>query len=310
MTDPVSTQDARPGSGIRPGHGHPPPQGRRAVQGARFTTAAGVTTTNDKSGRTQPVQGFNFLPHEPGGEHRYAWMARLSQLVLPAIAWGIALVYLLSGGILLVHIGTSIGSSERMFTGILWISLGILLSITGTAMVVMAVRTHASISRLRQAQRLVRDGHEAEAIPQLTQLLADGRLPGVRHITRFLLGKALAATGRANEAKEAWKACVGFWPAWNNLGAVLLEEGRLHQAERAFRYAIQLNPSEPLLYNHLALALQRRDEPVLARQVLELSLKHARSAATRRNLEHLDNGEPIDVEGILPRLRMPYAGWL
>ena len=300
MTETTDSATNRPASGIHQ------ETGRRATPTEKPRDSARQASV---SGRNAPAPGqaFNFLPDEPGGEHRHGWIARVSQVALPFISYGVALIYLISGGVLLVLIA---GSDERLLTGVLVIVLGVLLGISGVATLAFALRTRSAIRSLRRAQQLVREGNEAEAIPALTQLLADGRLPGVRHITRFLLGKALAATGRTAEAKDAWKACEGFWPAWNNLGAMLLEEGRLHQAERAFRYAIKLNPGEPLLYNHLALTLQRRSEPVLARQVLELSLKHARSAATRRNLDRLDNGQEIDVHGILPRLRMPGAGWL
>jgi Tetratricopeptide repeat len=310
--DPV-TRPGRPASDSA----HPPPAtGRRGVESAGSRSESRPESRSGSSRRAsarrsgasgrQDIIPFNFLPDEAGGDHRLGWIARVGPSLITIVAWTVALVYLAAGGVLLVLLGPG----DTQITGALVIGLAVLLAITGVITLGFAWRTHSSVRALRAAHRLVKDGNQQEAIPALTRLLADGRLPGIRHVTRFLLGKALAAEGRTREAAEAWKNCPDFWPAWNNLGTLLMEAGKLHQAERAFRHAIRLNPHEPLLYNHLALALQRRDEPVLARGVLELSLKHARSKATRRNLDRLDAGESIDVDGILPSLRAPWAGWM
>ncbi|MCE7909520.1 MAG: tetratricopeptide repeat protein, partial [Candidatus Omnitrophica bacterium COP1] len=62
----------------------------------------------------------------------------------------------------------------------------------------------------------------------------------------YNLGVALTQAGKAAEAEEAYRYCLGIVPgyaeAWNNLGILYANLGRIEQAKEAFLRAIEQKP--------------------------------------------------------------------
>ena len=81
------------------------------------------------------------------------------------------------------------------------------------------------------------------------------------------LGSANLALGRLGQAETLLRRAVEvdgtFPPAWNNLGVVLMERGKVGEAERTFRTAFALSSGEnDDIRDNLALALEKLDRPV------------------------------------------------
>lgn len=74
------------------------------------------------------------------------------------------------------------------------------------------------------------------------------------------LGLILKDTNRPHEAEACFRRAIELSPndahAYNNLGLVLMDLGYLEKAEECFRKAIELNPNNPLIYNNLGTVLE------------------------------------------------------
>jgi Flp pilus assembly protein TadD len=57
------------------------------------------------------------------------------------------------------------------------------------------------------------------------------------------LASAYLLSGNKDNAIEIFKATVGEAGAYNNVGYLLMTQGEFDEAERAFKKALQLNPS-------------------------------------------------------------------
>ena len=76
------------------------------------------------------------------------------------------------------------------------------------------------------------------------------------------LGNALTAQGKLDEAEAAFREAVRLKPDWPvahlNLGKALRAQGRLGQAEAEFREAVRLQPDWPAAHGNLGTALLRQ----------------------------------------------------
>ncbi len=102
------------------------------------------------------------------------------------------------------------------------------------------------------------------------------------------LGRCAAASGRIEEVLPRMEDSVQQWPgpaAWNALGILYDETGRLEKGEKAFREAIARNGPSSLLQNNLGynLFLQNREEAAenQLRSALQLN---AESVVARNNM--------------------------
>ena len=80
------------------------------------------------------------------------------------------------------------------------------------------------------------------------------------HTHRVRLGMALAYAGEFQRAEEELRRCAALDPANGgkylyNLGALLINDGRREEAIKAFRKAAELDPSYPMAWYQLGVAL-------------------------------------------------------
>ncbi len=85
-----------------------------------------------------------------------------------------------------------------------------------------------------------------------------------RAVNCYNQGRELQQQGRLPEAEGAYRKAVkiepGFVEAYNNLGNVLVDLDRYPEAIRAYRKAIDLSPDHPMLFNNMGNALQLHGE--------------------------------------------------
>lgn len=80
------------------------------------------------------------------------------------------------------------------------------------------------------------------------------------------VGSANLKLGRLGQAernlRQATEMDAAFVPAWNNLGVVLMEQGRFGEAELVFKRAFALDSGESAdIRENLRLALAKKDDP-------------------------------------------------
>ncbi len=85
------------------------------------------------------------------------------------------------------------------------------------------------------------------------------------------LGSADLMLGRLGQAERLLRRAVEkdetFAPAWNNLGVVLMERGNIGEAAQVFRTAFALDSGESAeIQENLRLALEKLEKPVLSKQ--------------------------------------------
>jgi tetratricopeptide (TPR) repeat protein len=85
------------------------------------------------------------------------------------------------------------------------------------------------------------------------------------------LGSADLMLGRLGQAERLLRRAVekdeNFAPAWNNLGVVLMEQDKIGEAERVFRTAFALDSGESAeIQENLRLALEKLDKPAYPEQ--------------------------------------------
>ncbi len=132
--------------------------------------------------------------------------------------------------------------------------------------------------------------------------IAAGRLPPSARAAAAvagigLVGALFCLTARQSaiyaDAKTLWTATIarnpGCWMAYENLGGVLLGEGRVDEAERQFRSALELNANDVDAMNQLAVTLMRegRIEPAL------LELGRALALAPAYAETHINRGAAL-----------------
>jgi predicted O-linked N-acetylglucosamine transferase (SPINDLY family) len=125
------------------------------------------------------------------------------------------------------------------------------------------------------------------------------------------LGEAYRALGRVFEAEKAFRRAMEIRPEdpmpYNNLGIVLCVQGRLREAEECWRHAIGVFPKYTDAINNLGNAMLEQGFPEeslkLHKQVIELQPTFARAHSNLlRDLNHI---EPFNPE----TLRKEHARW-
>ena len=160
-----------------------------------------------------------------------------------------------------------------------------LIALLGASSVVAQTFAEQNQQQLKAAKELADTGHKSEALAELRKMLdADGFDP----IGYYNLGNAFARLDESEAAIRAYRRAIeqrpaGYSRAQNNLGVVLLREGRWNEAYDAFNAALKL---ENFRYAEASYNLGRlyaaRGERDLAvrewRRALVVDPKHAAAA--------------------------------
>jgi len=118
----------------------------------------------------------------------------------------------------------------------------------------MSAATH-----LERGVQLEQVGRIDDAIAETEKALEIDPSLAKAHLNLLIL---YARTGRGKQAEEQYKALVSrdpdqFPDAYYNYGVLLVEEGRLDEAEKAFRKALALAPSNDAAHDNLGYLLER-----------------------------------------------------
>lgn len=120
--------------------------------------------------------------------------------------------------------------------------------------------------------------------------------------------KALAAhqQGRLSEAERAYKKAISisadFVEAHNNLGNVLMDRGRLKEATMAYRKAQSLLPNHPMLLSNVGNALQRQGDNEQAIQWFQKAIQQDANYADAYN----NLGNALAATGAIEPARKAY----
>lgn len=120
-----------------------------------------------------------------------------------------------------------------------------------------------SVDGLIVGHRLMEAGEYELALKAYYRAAADD---GVTIDVLSAVGSANLKLGRLNQAERILREAVDqdetFVPAWNNLGVVLMEQGKYGEAALVFRRAFALDSGESAdIRDNLSLALARADNP-------------------------------------------------
>ncbi len=216
---------------------------------------------------------------------------------MPLAIIGSSLFFLASLGFLLIEYGTE----EHRLKGILAVLFSIAGLIILTFIVHKFVKRRRALKTLKNIHKLLEKQENAQAIEKLKTLISQGKLKDIASLLYFMLARAYRLSGKREEAKKAYRAAAGFWGAHNNLAVLLIEEGKYEEAIEQLRKAIALNPYEEMLYSQLAWTLQKIDEPVLARKVLENAMPFFKNTkALEENIKKIENNEEVAINSRSP----------
>lgn len=136
---------------------------------------------------------------------------------------------------------------------------------TGDGPLLPGINRHrAEVDNIETAHRLMAAGEYEPAMDAFTRAaLEDGMSPEI--LTG--LGTANLGLGRLGQAEQMLRRAVGEapdWPeAWNNLGVVLMERGKIPEAREVFHRAYALDNGESdAIRDNLRLALAKTENPV------------------------------------------------
>ncbi|HEY5310879.1 MAG TPA: tetratricopeptide repeat protein [Pirellulales bacterium] len=96
-------------------------------------------------------------------------------------------------------------------------------------------------------------------------------------VAQYMLGTALARSGRAPEAQDHFRAAIKLnprnVPAHNDLGAMLLEEGKTAAAQREIEAALAIDPGYPEAHSNLGNVFARLHRPERAVRQYRMALE-------------------------------------
>jgi len=120
-----------------------------------------------------------------------------------------------------------------------------------------------AVDGLTVGHRLMDAGEYELALKAYYRAAADR---GLDADTLSALGSVNLRLGRLGQAERLLRQAVeideNFAPAWNNLGVVLMESGQLGEAERVFRTAFAVDNGEsPHIRENLRLVLAKLENP-------------------------------------------------
>ena len=105
---------------------------------------------------------------------------------------------------------------------------------------VISLKPHSSAAHNNLGFNYLLQGRHAEAVKTFNRALA--LAPGNKRTTNNLAA-AYLLNKQTDEALKLFQNTVGLAAAYNNLGYILMTRGDWQQAEKAFKKALQLNPS-------------------------------------------------------------------
>jgi tetratricopeptide (TPR) repeat protein len=124
-----------------------------------------------------------------------------------------------------------------------------------------------------RAHVLAEAGEHAQAAQSLQQLVALAQPADLQAHAWFNLGYVRSKLGEPDAAiaafQEATRLNAKLDPAWYGLGLELLLQQRLDEAVAAFKRNTELQPLSPYGWTQLARTHAKRQEPQLARKVVE-----------------------------------------
>ncbi len=211
---------------------------------------------------------------------------------MPLSIIGTSLFFLASLGFFLVEYG---GEHHKL--------KGLLIIIFSSAGVLSIAVIGYRFRQRRKAFQALREIHFSlqsddirETKKRLKKLILNGRLSDMQQMLYFMLARSHQLLDEFDDAKRAYEASQGFWGAQNNLAVLLIAEEKYEDAIEHLKKAISLNLHEAFLYNQLAWTLQKIDEPVLARKVLETAREYVLKRKTiDENIKRLGNDEEVVV---------------
>jgi tetratricopeptide (TPR) repeat protein len=122
----------------------------------------------------------------------------------------------------------------------------------------------------------------------IRNLETDSALLGSSDAANRLLGRAIEASGRVEQAVPYYRAAVGLapesWLSHNELGSALLYLGHLEEARKQFVRVTELRPNEVAGYSNAGVALLNSGDVAGARKSFEIALRLGPSATTYQDL--------------------------
>src|SRR5215813_2071788 len=163
--------------------------------------------------------------------------------------------------------------------------------------------------QLKAAQELADTGHKAEALVELHKMLdANGFDP----VGFYNLGNAFARLDESEAAIRAYRRAIeqragGYARAQNNLGVVLLREGRWDEAYEAFNAALRIENFHyaEASYNLGRLYAARGEHDLAVREWRRALLVNPKHAAAAQALARGVDDDVIAVEKAPPAPRSP-----
>ncbi len=195
------------------------------------------------------------------------------------------------------------GNEDERFNGMLAVGFSILGLGSTLIMLYRFSRKRKAFMQLREISRMFEREKPRKMTEKLQELIASNRIGEMHDVLYFLLARAYQISDDVESAKKMYKIAGNFWLARNNLAVILLEEQDFEGAVNELRKAISLNPTEAILYHQLAWTLQRMDEPVLARKVLETAQAHVlHLKLIKANIERVLDDEEVEIPAMPSRV--------
>lgn len=124
-------------------------------------------------------------------------------------------------------------------------------------------RSAESIDGLLVGHRLMANGEYELALKAYLRAASE---QGINADVLSALGSANLRLGRLGQAERLLRQAIEvdetFVPAWNNLGVTLIEQGKIGEAERVFRTAFALDSGQSAeIRDNLRLALEKLETP-------------------------------------------------
>jgi len=165
--------------------------------------------------------------------------------------------------------------------------------------------------QLKLAQELAGTGHRAEALAELNKIASSSEFDPVGF---YNLGNAFARLDESEAAIRAYRRAIeqragGYSKAQNNLGVVLLREGRWDEAYQAFNAALKLENFRyaEASYNLGRLYAARGERDLAVREWRRALLVNPKHAAAAQALARGGDDDVIVVEKA-PPVAKPTAG--
>lgn len=169
---------------------------------------------------------------------------------------------------------------------------------------------------LDEGRELIAQGKPDEAMDPVMEAV---KMDSTSASARRTLARVQALRGERDSAEATYRIALTLnnddsW-SMNNLGLLLIEEGRFEDALPPLARAVELRPESPVFANNLGIALERTGHPEEAADSYRAAID-ADSTYTKAtvNLERVDGkmndstAKPVDVNGLAAMFRLELAG--